>query len=655
MSKSILFRVAAMFLACGTAAAFQDEKLHFTYLWHMEQPIYWPDQQVGGADRYERAWESILQTDNGAPHPANDLREIFSKPDRVAAYQWRVRNSIDLLSWAAESGAQVSYSGGLIENLQSLGAASQLGYSPGWSQWYREARGWTTNGQGESRCDLVLFPFHHPLSPLIDASAFEKEILLMREAYGDAWGSWPPPSAGFFPPEMAFSTRMIPVLEEAGIEWCFVSGEKLSRARESFPVELGSGGINCDPPNAADQMNPPQAHWFETGISQGCNPREAFPFAFTPHRAQYVDPDTGETSSLIVVPCCQSLGWNDGYSPMGLEAFHELQAQNDGSRPMLTVLAHDGDNNWGGGFDYYLVATPNFVAQAHGVGYIETVVAEYLGDHPVPSGDIVHVEDGAWINADGDFGSPQMLNWNWPPVDASGVIDIENGWAEEIRNWAVITAAQNAVDTAEQIWVDAGGTVDLREILYPSARSAAVERAWHFFLGALNSGYMYYGTALDMEVKPTVACNEALEHAQQVIGGAREDRTGPTVWIPQRHPHNPGSLNFGPQYGYQPFVSDGDFWIWTFVHDVSGVVQVSLRYRVDADGANPLAGTENETYAGGPGVGPWLGLAMTKRDFPAENVHGDPSIDFFEMPDAIADQYHVEVSGLRDVLIDYYV
>jgi hypothetical protein len=46
---------------------------------------------------------------------------------------------------------------------------------------------------------------------------------------------------------------------------------------------------------------------------------------------------------------------------------------------------------------------------------------------------------------------PSCLNWNWPPVNGSGQIDIENGWAEDIRNWAVITAAQNRVETAEQI------------------------------------------------------------------------------------------------------------------------------------------------------------------------------------------------------------
>ena len=86
------------------------------------------------------------------------------------------------------------------------------------------------------------------------------------------------------------------------------------------------------------------------------------------------------------------------------------------------------------------------------------------------------------FNADGDFGSPIMLNWNWPLVNGSGQVDIPGGWAEDERNWAVITAAQNRVDTAEQI---AGG-VNINKILYPDGTTSAAERAWHYFLGSLN-------------------------------------------------------------------------------------------------------------------------------------------------------------------------
>ena len=34
------------------------------------------------------------------------------------------------------------------------------------------------------------------------------------------------------------------------------------------------------------------------------------------------------------------------------------------------------------------------------------------------------------------------------------------------------------------------------------------------------------------------------------------DRTPPTVFLPQRHPWNPGSVNFGPLYRYQQHASD---------------------------------------------------------------------------------------------------
>ncbi len=629
----------------------KGENLHFTYLWHLEQPIYWPDQKASGNDRYENAWESIQRTDAGATNPENNLRDIFGWADRVAAYQYRVRDSVNAIRGFPEAGAQVSYSGGLIENVISLGNAGQLGYSSTWYNPYREARNWTTVGQSKPRLDVVVFPFHHPLLPLCDENTVRKEIQLYKHYYAQIWGSTPGVSRGLFPPEMAFSTRVIKVLEEEGIDWVIVSGEHISRACADFPVTLGSGGVNCDPPNKADQINPPQGDYYCLTISRGCGPCTAAPLGYTPQRAQYVDPDSGQVHEVVVVPAAQGMSWEDGFAPLSTGHFNTVNAYNDPSRPMLVMLAHDGDNAWGGGFSYYLEATPNLVNAAQAQGYVATVVEEYLADHPVPSNAIVHVEDGAWVNADGDFGSPIMLNWNWPLVNSSGQIDPVNGWAEDERNWAVITAAQNRVETAEQI---AGGA-DMADILDPGLTATPAERAWHYFLGSLNSGYMYYGTALDMEVKPTVACNEAVEHADVVIGDGSLDATPPTVWIPQRHPWNPGSLNFGPQYGYQVHYATTDFWVWTFAYDVSGISNVTLKYRIDADGVNPLSSTDNETYAGGAEVGAWQSLPMTFRDFPAGNVNNDPGINFFELPDYIADEYYVQVTGLSEVLVDYYV
>jgi hypothetical protein len=646
-------RALPALLALAAAPAAFAEKTHFTYLWHLEQPIYWPDDAGG---RYERAWQSIVRKDAGAAHPENDLRNIFGLDDRVAAYQYRPRDTVSAISWAQEAGAQVSFSGGLIANIQSFAeAGGQLGYSTTWSSPWRQARGWSTGGAvGVPRMDIVVFPFHHALMPLIDESAMRKELALYKQVYPEAWGTAPAVSKGFFPSEMAFSTRMIPLLAEAGIQWSFVSSEKVSRACSDFPVVLGSGGVQCDPPNRADQLNPAAGFYDRMSISRGCGPAEAIPFGHQPHRAQYVNPATGAVSEIVVVPCSQSLGWLDGYAPLGIDNLNRIEARNDPNRPMLVVLAHDGDNAWGGGYSYYMEAVPNFVSAASGAGYVPTVVQRYLANHPVPAGDVIHVEDGAWVNADGDFGAPQFLNWNWPPVNAQGQIDIANGWAEDIRNWAVITAAQNFVDLAEQADADRGLSARPAHMLRPQAGTRASERAWHYFLGSLNSGYMYYGTALDMEVKPTVACNEAIAQANLATAGAA-DRTAPTVWIPQRHPWNPGAVNFGPQHGYQQKSYGPDFIVWTFVHDTAGLQSVQLKWRVDADGSNPLATTENETYAGGAGVGAWQTAAMTLRDFPAGNFFNSGSINFFEMPTAIAKQAYATIAGQSGKLIDYYV
>ena len=52
---------AALLLSLPIAATAAAEKTNFTYLWHLEQPIYWPDNM--GENRYERAWQSILRKD----------------------------------------------------------------------------------------------------------------------------------------------------------------------------------------------------------------------------------------------------------------------------------------------------------------------------------------------------------------------------------------------------------------------------------------------------------------------------------------------------------------------------------------------------------------------------------------------------------------
>ena len=144
-------RLIALSLLILSSLGLQAQ-VHTTYLWHMQQPNYWPEQSVWNSHGYQTVWEShSLKTNNGniysdnLAHPLNDLFDIFSKADRVAAYQHRPKDAVQTLLSHAEGGAQVNYSGCLIENINSLGNANQWGYGSSWASNFVTARNWTTS------------------------------------------------------------------------------------------------------------------------------------------------------------------------------------------------------------------------------------------------------------------------------------------------------------------------------------------------------------------------------------------------------------------------------------------------------------------------------------------------------------------------------
>jgi hypothetical protein len=641
------FLLAATLAVTGFVSPVAAAPIHTTYLWHMHQPIYWPERSTWNGLTYEYAYETIT-----LGHSQNDVFDIFNKDDRVRDYQDYPKIAIQSVLDLADAGAQVSFAGGLIQNIQSLAQNGWNGgrYASNWYQAYRDAQGWTTSG-GRPRLEPVVVAFHHPVGPLVDDAVFRRMLQTQKSIMPEAWAA-ASLSKGFFPAETCFSERLIPALVDEGIEWSLVADVHISRACADYPYNANRD--NCDPPNPADQINPAQGFYTSQNISRGVTVKIPVPFGFRPHRAQYIDPSTGETASLVVVPVANAMSWNEGYGSYGTGEIDAIASYNDPTKPMLVVLGHDGDNAWSGGFSYYNENVTQFSHAAASQGYEPTTVAEFLADHAVDPSDIVHVEDGGWVNADGDFGSPQFINWNWPLVNSSGQFDIPGGWAEDERNWAVLTAAVNRVLTAEGI----AGAPDVSRIVEPTLSGATdLERAWHFLLVGHESGYMYYGKSLDMELKPTLAANRAAEHADLVIATGA-DTTAPTIWIPQRLPWNPGGYGGGSLWGYPggegaPMAQD--FWVWTFIHDVSGVESARLLYRIDNDGMNPLVSTDNETYAGGFEVGAWQSLAMTRRPFPRDNVFGDPEIDFTVLPTYIAEQWHAQVTDLDSVLVDYYV
>jgi hypothetical protein len=642
------FALAAVLLSAFTPPALPgaNTSVHTTWLWHLHQPIYWPDRAPANHtfDHYQNAWDTIQL---GNAHPTDtSLSTVFGAGDRVAAYQAGPKNSLANILGYPNAGVQVNYSGALMENVQSLANVGTLGYGNGWNGNFSTAHGWTTSA-GKPRMDLMNFTYHHALAPLLSDETLEMELRIHQRQMQIFFGTT---SRGYFPTETCFSERMIPILNKVGISWSVIGNTHLARACADFPVATGSGGEMCDLPNLADQLNPAQGagNYRRLTIDRGCSPIQVAPFGFQLHYARYVDPNTGTESKLIVAPSDQAFGWKDSYSTWDLGLTDFVAQRNNPAQPSLVFCAHDGDNAWSGGSSYYNEWVPNMASQAAAKGYEPTTIEQFINDFPPDANDVVHVEDGGWVFADSDFGSPMFINWHWPPSYSSAganVVDPSIGVSDKADNWRVIIATENRVKTAQQI---SGTTPRIDQVRDPGSFSAtpnAVELGWHYYLGSLDSGFVYYGCTADECLRAIVAQSNAVRNVNSILTNPTGDTTPPTVFIPQRHPWNPGGTNFGVQYGYKTVVAtNSDFWVWTYAYDVSGITNVSLLLRVN--GTNPPTSDQFKTFVGGPLAGAWQSTNMTFRA--AGNSSG-------YTPQYMADYYYTKVSGISNAFVDYYV
>ncbi len=630
------------------------QKVHTTYLWHMDQPVYWADKSKDKPDSKQFAEESHrlkmsgqnMYPGSSVSHPTNNLEEIFSKADRVNAYQFTPKTAIQSISDIQNAGAQLSISAGLLENIQSLGVKNQWGYSAGWMNAYKDAYNWKTQG-GFPKLDIVNFTYDHTLSPLVSERTLIKQILAHKYVIQKFYGST---SKGYWPAEGAFSERIIKALTECGIEWSVIANSHLARTLSDYSHPYNING-NVEAPNKADRVEKEGTNWFDAVID-GRGSRLAVPYSYQAHKAQYVNPSNGQIYTIDVVPMCNYLSYVDGYSGANAgEIAQKIEPYSTSAHPSIVLLAHDGDNAWGGGSSYYNEAVTSFAHGAANAGYKPTTIQQFLKDCPVPADDVVHVEDGAWVNAENDWGHPQFINWLWPLFRKTDYRFDPNGWTEDARNWAVITATDNYVTMAEDL---EGGNLRINYIADGGSGASNAEKAWHFYFGGLNSGFMYYGKSEDMEVKPSMTGNIAIEYAQKVIdSNPGNDNTAPSVFIPQRFPYNPGETGFSPYTGYKKVNYSSDFHIWTFAYDVSGLNSVRLKFRIDKDGKNPVQSIQNDTYAGGDEVEGWQNIDMTRQ--PMAPDPADPELNFFILPKAKADLCFAEITGLKDKLVDYYV
>lgn len=601
--KRFFIPLILLFFINGLAAKDGNEKtnppIYIAFLWHMHQPIYWP-------------YESILQTEanNRYPYSVIDIHN-----QRVGPYTSWPKNAVMMGINAnfQHFGAQVSFSGSLIENLNNLETAGNPNFQNWKSHWnYIKTQ---TTSLGNPRIDMVAFGYHHPLMGLLDELDIRKQIQYHKQMFSINFsGNY---SDGIFPPENAFSIRMIKPLVEENIKWVLVDNIHFERACEGYPFSTAG---NIYEPNKSDVRNPNPNDWVQLN-GLWAPTRVSARWSRQPHFIEYVDPTTGQKYKMIAVPADRYLGNEDGRGGFGALNYESVMSQlesynTDPAHPILIVLAHDGDNYGGGSESYYNNNFQSFVnwLLANPNRFVCTTIEDYLEMFPPDSNDIIHIEPGSWSGADN--GDPEFKKWLGDP-DPSG-------YSPDRNSWAVVTAAKNFILTANQI--------------NPTNQNTA--NAWKYLLNAQSSDYWYWDGAQNgvWDSHPTRACNQAILYAQNVITSG-SDLTPPTIFLPQREPYNPGGTEWG-------ILQPSNFKIWTYVFDVNGLKSVKLKYRLDLDGVNSWNSTDNETYAGGSEVTNWIELPMSSQILPSQT---DPQ------PLFKAKEFYAEINGLENSLIDYYV
>ncbi len=582
-----------------TASSRTNVPIYISFHWHMHQPIYWP-------------YEDMVTTNRRHVYSYDLLDIMFTRSGPYTSWPYdAVKAMAD--NGLPSGGAQVSFSGSLIEDLNAIEQAG-LGFF-NWSGWYKEGRLLKTKF-GNPRLDLVAFGYHHPLMPLCDYMDIRKQIQAHREMIQQTFGKEVPYSKGMFPPENAFAEWIIPSLVDENIQWVFVDNIHFHRACKAYPWVKGE---NLIPPNPADQVNEITSPWVQ--LNGLWAPSKITAWGCKPHWVRMIDPKTGKTAitpdgklaQMIAVPTERYMGNEDGrggFGALNYEAvMSQLEAYNtDPAHPILLVLHHDGDNYGGGTESYYHSNFYNFIQwiKTNPDRFVATTVEDYLKQFPPDAEDIIHVEPGSWSGADN--GDAEFKKWNGDPN--------AQGYSPDRNSWGVMTAVKNVVLTAEAY----------------RPTSTNTKAAWRYFLCGQTSCYEYWDGTEMWDSHPTRACNLAYEEAKKALGTSFTDTVPPTIYKPQREPYNPG----GMEWGTNPEPSD--FEVWTYVYDISGLKSVTLWYSVEPNQYAPTLEAREQRA--------WQPITMTGRMIESQ-TNPKPLIKALE--------YSAKIQGVQKALVSYYV
>ncbi|MWC29229.1 alpha-amylase [Paenibacillus sp. MMS18-CY102] len=737
--------------AFGVTAPSAHAEIAASHVYHNHMPNFWPyydttgysSAAVGAPIRYMYDGQVIdlkknppanypYYLPNGSPMPHDDLVSYYSHHAKTGAYlSWPWSVATTLKQNYPQAQMQVTMSGSAVTNVNDLvshggiAAYSNTNWATPWKTAYETLK--TT--LGNRTMDMIHFAGHHSMGPLVGNDYMLKDLIYQNVVFaqpnflGNSFQS----SKGYFPTELGFSERIIPVLEKMGIQWSVIGNNHFSRTLKDYPY-LNDPGVDTmvSPPNRADLQNVSTVgSWISQPMfNEAQVVRNKFPFASTPHWVKYVNPTTGAESKIVGVPVAQAESWEEGYQ--GSATAKDLKAyEGISSQKQFFVIAHDGDNASG------RAGSEETWRNAGNVTYADSGVKgmgidEYLRNNTPAANDVVHVQDGSWIDTRDSSSDPQWHHWKlpfgiWkgqfadfnrvngttyePKKNINGeqdgmTVSFEYGYHYLERNFALLQAALNYAQTAEQIWLGdhpnywqpttaldkqvapAGNQLNPWMLSFPTKGDASrdyagganpAELSWYFLIPAMDSGFGYYDENVDDSVKPTLSFNQSLffskPYVQQQLA---KDATGPSVWWPQRWPYNPGSVNKDKSEGWTAQYFDNTFAIYTYAYDVNGVNDIKLKVRTHRDKTADTADNTFRVYnpaqlaaSGVSSIDPakvsdWTSYSMNRRDMKPDmnGVAWQPSTTAVLQKlkaQETGDLYYTYLSDYRDQLVDYYI
>ncbi len=754
--KPLALCVATLF-ATGLPVAQVEAGIPAAHVYHNHMPNFWPfygvdvtatynGTAVGAPIRYMYDGQVINlkksppagysyylpASAGGGIMPHDDLVSYYSPDAKTGAYQsWPQTVASELQSFSGGSGqVHVTMSGAVINNVNSLENLQNVpGYTnPSWGTSWTNSFNSLKTTNGYRTLDTIHFTGHHSMGPLVGSDYFLKDLIYQNATLAQPYflgGSFTS-SKGFFPTELGFSERLIPVLAKMGVQWSVLGNNHFSRTLKDYPYSTydATGDTLVSPPNRADLRNTSTVgSWVANGMAHEQQVIvNKFPFASTPHYVRHVDPATGAVSQVAGIPVSQNGSWLEGWD--GSTSVDEYTPYTSLESRQFFVVAHDGDNSGGraGSLDTWRAG---YSATCTGNGYC-LGIDEYLKKFPIPATDVAHVQDGSWVDTRDSSSDPTWYHWHLPlmiwkgqftafntatgmnlapkknlkGLEEGATVSLEYGWHYLERNFALLQAAQNYAKTAEQIWLDAhpsywspsttldnqitypGNQLNPWMLSYPVKGDASkdyagganpAELAWYFLLPAMDSGFGYYDENKDDSVKPTLAFNNSLAFSKPyVTANIASDKTGPSVWWPQRYPYNPGSVNGSKAEGWTVQHYSKDFAIYTYGYDVSGIASAKVMVRTHATKTIDASDDTYKVYDPAAMVGKaglsitpssvsaWKSYPMQMRDLkPVMNgvAWNKTTQDTLAVLPAqeIGNLYYSYISDYRDQLLDYYV